>query len=73
MTAFAITTGGKVAVIFAAAIALNLIVTWLVASYGRDKGYPFAPLFVSAFFLGFPLVLLAIVIGAGPEAAEVRD
>ena len=73
MTVFAITTAGKVAIIIAAAIALNLIVVWLVASYGRDKGYPFAPLFISACFLGFPLVLLAIVIGAGPKAAELKD
>lgn len=67
MSVFAITTAGKVEIIIAAVIAINLIVDWLVPSYGRDRGYPFAPLFISAFFLGFPLVLLAIVIGAGPQ------
>lgn len=38
--------------------------------YGRDLGYPFFPLFISAVFLGFPIVLLAVTIGAGPRRAQ---
>jgi cation transporter-like permease len=36
----------------------------LVAFYGRDKGYPFFPLFVAASFLSFPVVLLVVTIVA---------
>jgi hypothetical protein len=63
---FGLTTAGRVGIVIAAGLAIILIADALVASYGRDRGYPFVPLFISAIFLGFPLVLLAIVIGAGP-------
>lgn len=65
MSVFGLTTAGRVGVIIAAVVAIMLIGDLLVASYGRDKGYPFVPLCISAIFLGFPRVLLAIVIGAG--------
>jgi hypothetical protein len=36
----------------------------LVALYGRDKGYPFFPIYVASWFLGFPLVLLVVTVAA---------
>lgn len=58
-------------IVVIASLALGLI--WLVAcaavaNYGNGKGYPFLPLFIAAVFLGpigWPLVLLAVTIGAG--------
>jgi hypothetical protein len=37
------------------------------AEYGRSRGYPFFPLFIASVFLGFPLVLLAVTLAAGPR------
>ena len=59
----------SLAIILVAILALKLIIDYLVASYGSDQGFPFVPLFVSSFFLGFPLVLLAIAVGTGRRRA----
>jgi peptidoglycan/LPS O-acetylase OafA/YrhL len=39
----------------------------LVAMYATMKGYPGFPIFLAAVFLGFPLVLLAVTVAAGPR------
>lgn len=51
---------------------LGAFVIWtvaggLVATYGQGRGFRFWPLFISAFFLGFPLVLLGVALAAGPD------
>jgi len=51
-------------------IIIYLAINFMVATYGRDRGYPFFPLFVASWFLGFPLVLLVITIAAGRKAQE---
>lgn len=58
-----ISSSAVTSVLVVAAVAW-LTANLLVASYGRDKGYPFFPIFVSAWFLGFPLVLLVVTIVA---------
>jgi hypothetical protein len=50
------------------ALAVAVIVNYLVADYGRARGFAFWPLFITAFFLGWPLVWLAVAIGAGVRA-----
>jgi hypothetical protein len=68
----ATTTGASVAVIALGAVLLWLIAAAMVATYGSGKGFPFWPLFLCGAFLGWPLVLLAIVIGAGPRPGSSR-
>lgn len=46
------------------AVVIKTAIDVLVAFYGRDKGYPFFPTFVSSYFLGFPLVLFVVTIVA---------
>lgn len=66
MALFALTTAGRVGLIVAGGLVLWLGSAAMVAEYGRGRGYGWWPLFVSALFLGFPLVLLAVTIGSGP-------
>ena len=70
MTLLALTTGARIAIISGGALLVWLVLAVLVADYGRGKGFPFFPLFISAVFLGpvgWALVLLAVTIGAGPR------
>ena len=48
------------------------VAAWLAAEYAYRRRFPFWPVFLCAVFLGFPLVLLAVVIGAGVRDA-VRE
>lgn len=66
MPVLALSTAGSVGIAILGGLVLWTTQAALVADYGHGKGYPFFPLFLSAWFLGFPLVLLAVVIGAGP-------
>jgi hypothetical protein len=48
-------------------------VFWIVgafaaAAYGKDKDYPFTPLFLSALMIGWPIVLLAVTIAGACRA-----
>lgn len=57
-------------------IVLTAVTLWVGASlitavYGRDKRYPFFPLFVASLFVGFPVVLLVITIAVGPKQPKV--
>lgn len=70
MPVLALTTAARIDIIGGAAILLWLAIATMVAGYGRGKGFPFFPLFVSAIFLGpvgWALVLLGIVLAAGPR------
>jgi hypothetical protein len=62
---FALTASARLALILAAAIVVAVALDAMVASYGYGKGFRFWPLFISAIFLGFPLVLLTIAIAGG--------
>jgi hypothetical protein len=53
-------------------VVLYLMFNAFTAGYGRSKGYPFFPLFVSSLFMGFPLVLLVVTIAAGSRARRDR-
>src|ERR1017187_2290338 len=44
-----------------------------VAFYGQGRGDPFFPLFVSALFLSFPVVLLVVTIAADSTAQSEAD
>ena len=52
------------------AVVVKAAIDVLVAFYGRDKGYPFFPIFVSSWFLGFPLVLLIVTIVAARKTVS---
>jgi hypothetical protein len=53
------------------AVLIWIICAGAVASHGKDQGYSWGGLFLSALFLGWPLVLLAITIGSGgPHTRE---
>lgn len=39
-----------------------LVTAMLTGFYANHLGFPFFPIFVSALFLGFPLVLLAVTV-----------
>ena len=43
-------------------VALNVVIAAAVATYGAQKGFPFAPVLIAAIFIGFPLVLLAVAL-----------
>ena len=62
----------KIIVVVLAIVVVKVIVDYLVASYGRDEGFPFVAVFVSSFFLGFPLVLLAVAVAGGPRHGARR-
>lgn len=64
MTLIALTTAGRVESLIVVGVVIWLVLALMVAAYGGGFGYPFFPLFVSAVFLGFPLVLLAVTIAA---------
>jgi hypothetical protein len=49
------------------AILIWIIFAGAVASHGKDHGYSWGGLFLSALFLGWPLVLLAITINSGGQ------
>lgn len=71
----ALTTTARIEIISGAAILVWLVLAVVVADYGRGKGYPFFPLFVSAVFLGpvgWAIVLLAVTVGAGPGGDRSR-
>jgi hypothetical protein len=40
--------------------------SFFVAAYASDKGFPFFPILLVAWCIGFPLPLLLVAIGAGP-------
>jgi len=57
------------------AVISGFVVLWVlgaiaVAGYGRNRGYPWLPLFFCGLFLYWPIVLLAIVIGVGPKRPQ---
>jgi len=62
--------------------AINLLVVggailWLglavmTAAYGAKRGFALLPLTIAALFLGFPVVLLAIAIGAGVNRSQAK-
>jgi hypothetical protein len=62
---FALTASARVALILVVAFVVVVAAAAMVASYGYGRGFRFWPLFLSALFLGFPLVLLAIAIAVG--------
>ena len=66
MTVLALASGPRVVAIIGGALLVWLVFGGMVAEYGRERGYPWFPLFLSAIFLGFPLVLLVVTIGSGP-------
>lgn len=70
----ALTSTARGEIIGVAVFVLWLAVAAMVAGYGHGKGFPFFPLFISAFFLGplWPLVLLGIALAAGPRKREVE-
>ncbi len=41
-----------------------------VSGYGSERGYPVFPILLCALLLGWPLVLLGVVIGEGPRAPK---
>jgi hypothetical protein len=43
-------------------VGLNLLVSVAVARYGERKGFPFMPVLIASFFLGFPIALLAVAL-----------
>jgi hypothetical protein len=67
IAAFTIETsdGGRTLAIIGGSVLVYLVINAIVAGYGRGKGYPFLPLFISSVFLGFPVVLLVVTIAAG--------
>jgi hypothetical protein len=67
MTALALTTTGNAGIVAGGVVLIWLVLSAMVAAYGSDRGYPFFPLFVSAAFIGFPVVLLVVTIAAGPR------
>ena len=68
MVLAAVTTTARIEIIVGAGLVLWQALAAMAAGYGRGKSYPFFPLFVAAVFLGFPIVLLAVAIGAGPRS-----
>jgi hypothetical protein len=74
----ALTTTARVGLIIAAGAVVLIALDGAAAAYGRGRGYPFWPLFIAGLFVGFPLVLLAVVVGEGPRrrppmSAEPQD
>lgn len=53
-------------------VVVYLLLDGIVAEYGRSRGFPWWPLFISGAFLGFPLVLLAVTV-AGPRGVGKGD
>ena len=60
-----ITTGDRLLILAGVAVIAWLFQALLVGNYGDARGFRFWPLFLSALFIGFPLVLLAVTIGRG--------
>ena len=56
----------------AAATAIWLIGSFATAVYGIRLGYPALPTIACAFFMPWPVVLLALVLRAGPREVAVR-
>lgn len=68
-------TSQQVGLIVVGSVAAELLLSILVALYGRWRGYPFFPLLVCAFFLGpvgWVVVLLVVTIAAGPRRGRPR-
>lgn len=68
-------TGSHLWVLAAGAAAIWLLLAAAAAEYGRWHGFPWFPLFASALFLSWPIVLLAVAIGSrlrspSPNAAS---
>ncbi len=57
-------TGSHLAAVLAGAAIIWIVLAAVVALYGSPR-FKFAPLFISAVFIGWPLVLLAVTIGNG--------
>ena len=71
MLAFALTSGDRVLIGVVVVAAAWLMLAMMTATYGANRGFDFGPLFVCSLLIGFPLVLLAITIGA-PILAHAR-
>lgn len=65
----ALSTSSGIAVVILAGALIWFASALAVAGYGQSRGYPFLPLFVTGLFpgLGWPLVLLAVTLAAGPH------
>jgi hypothetical protein len=70
LTVAALSTSTRLALIIAAGAVAWLAAAGVVAGYGKGRGYAFTPLFICALFLGFPIVLLGVVVGEGPRTRE---
>ena len=70
MTSFAITVTSRVELIALAAFVVWIVLAGAVAEYGHGRGFPWWPLFLCGLFLSWPLVLLAVTIGAGPRKRQ---
>jgi membrane protease YdiL (CAAX protease family) len=71
MTLFALSTGARIAIVAAGAVIVWTVLAALVADYGRGKGFPFWPLFLSGLALapaGWALVLLGVTLAGGRES-----
>jgi hypothetical protein len=60
---------------FPGALILVAVIVWLggsllVAFWAQARGYPFWPLFICAAIIGWPVVLLVVVIAAGPDGRQ---
>jgi hypothetical protein len=58
-----------------AALVVVAVIVWLggallVAFWGQARGYPFWPLLICAAIIGWPIVLLVVVIAAGPDGRQ---
>jgi len=71
--AFALTSGDRVLIGVVVVVAAWLMLAMMTATCGANRGFDFGPLFVCSLFLGFPLVLLAVTIGAPILAHARRD
>lgn len=65
-------TSGVIAIVAVVAFAVWSIAAVLTAEYAGRHGFAYWPTFWSTMFLGFPIVLLAITVGAGVRDA-VRE
>ena len=48
--------------IIVAIIVFNIALAFAVASYGRSKGFPYAPILVAAIFVSVPLTWLIVAL-----------
>lgn len=48
--------------IIVAIMVINVALAFAVASYGRSKGFPYAPILVAAIFVSVPLTWLIVAL-----------